>query len=114
MVTRYMMKEVEVKKSQIHGKGVFAVRNFEKDEIVIKWHPKVITKEQLKSLTRKQKTYIQKMGSKYYLMQFPEKFVNHSTTPNTFALNDCDVAKRRIVKGEEITTRYNEEDIIFK
>ena len=102
---------MEVKKSQIHGKGVFAGRDFKKGEIVIKWHPKVITKEQLMSLSKKQKTYIQKMGSKYYLMQFPEKFVNHSITPNTFVLNDCDVAKRKIIKGEEITTRYNKEDI---
>jgi hypothetical protein len=46
-------------------------------------------------------------------MQSPEKFVNHSNCPNTFMRKGRDVAKRAIKKGEEITTRYNKEDLYF-
>ena len=31
------MKTVIVKQSKIHGKGVFATKNFKKGEIVLKW-----------------------------------------------------------------------------
>ncbi len=105
-----MNNQIEVKKSLIHGKGVFALRDFKKGEVVIKWHPKVLTKVELKNLTLKQKTYVQKSGHKYYLMQSPEKFVNHSPKPNTYMSNDCDVAKKAIKKGQEITTHYDKVD----
>ena len=42
-------------------------------------------------------------------MQKPERFVNHSCDANTTAKNFCDIAKRNISKGEEITGDYSEE-----
>lgn len=108
-----MIGQVEIKKSSMHGKGIFALRDFKRGEVVLEWHPKIINKEQLERLTKKQKTYVQRIGHKYYLMQSPEKFVNHSYHPNTWMRNDCDVAKRAIKRGEEITTRYNKEDLDF-
>ncbi len=38
------MKDIVVKKSKIIGKGVFAIRDFKKGEVVLKWNPKPITK----------------------------------------------------------------------
>lgn len=108
-----MKAKVVIKKSTIHGKGVFALKDFKPGEIVIKWHPKIISKSQAALLTQKQKSYIQRQGRKYYLMQSPEKFVNHSFKPNTRARNKSDVAKKFIKRGEEITTRYNKEDLSF-
>ena len=32
------MTDVTVKKSKIHGMGVFAARNFKKGEVILKWN----------------------------------------------------------------------------
>ena len=108
-----MIKKVVIKKSTIHGKGIFALRDFKKGDVVIKWRPKIISKKQAWHLSGKQRIYLQRVGRKYYLMQSPEKFVNHSNCPNTFMRKGRDVAKRAIKKGEEITTRYNKEYLSF-
>ena len=108
-----MIKQVQIKKSKIHGKGVFALRDFKKGKVVLKWHPKIISKVQVERLTVKQKSYLQKSGRRLYLMQSPEKFVNHSFNPNTYMKNDCDIAKKLIKRGEEITTHYDKEGLYF-
>lgn len=109
------MKDIIVKKSKIIGKGVFANRNFSKGEVVLKWKPKLIKKSDIKNLSKKDKTYVEKIGNKFYLMQSPERFVNHSCEPNTNVKNSCDVAIRNIKKGEEITSNYfNKEAESFK
>ena len=38
------MSNVIVKKSKINKKGVFAVKDFKKGEIVLKWNPKIIVR----------------------------------------------------------------------
>ena len=103
------MQDVEVKKSAIHGIGVFALRDFKKGEIVLKWNPMVLTKTEAEKILGKEKDYINFHEGKYLLMQPPERFVNHSCDANTFTKNFCDIAKRDIVKGEEITSNYNNE-----
>lgn len=100
------MKNLIVKKSKIHGKGVFANKDFKKGEIVIKWQPKILKKSDVVKLTKKQKTYVHISYGKPLLMSYPEKFVNHSDRPNTKAKGHSDVAIRNITKGEEITTNY--------
>lgn len=100
------MQRVIVKKSNIHGKGVFASRNFKKGEIVLKWKPKFLSKSDTKELSEKDKHFLYKVGKKYLLEQPPERFVNHSCMPNTRVMGYSDVALRNIKKGEEITSRY--------
>jgi SET domain-containing protein len=98
--------DVFVGKSKINKKGVFAAKDFEKGEVVLKWNPKILNffeVEKLKSLKR----YVYKVGkNKFFLMQAPERFVNHSCEANTEVKNSCDVAARKISKGEEITSDY--------
>lgn len=102
-----MRKGVIVKKSKIHKKGVFAARNFKKGEIVMKWQPIILDKYKFERLTENQKDFTYKIASnKYFLMQPPEKFVNHSCDPNTHVKRNCDIAIRKIYKGEEISTDY--------
>jgi SET domain-containing protein len=104
--------DVVIKKSKIQGKGVFANKDFKKGEIVLNWSPKKITKEEADKLNIKQKHYLYKERSKYFLMQSPEKYVNRSCEANTIPKNLCDVAVRSIKKGEEITSNYN--NVSFK
>jgi SET domain-containing protein len=98
--------DIVVKKSKINGKGVFAKRDFKKGEIVLKWNPKILTKLEADKLTIKQKHYLYQKRNKYFLMQSPEKYVNHSCDANTVAKNKSDIATRNIRKGEEVTSSY--------
>jgi SET domain-containing protein len=107
------MRSVIVKKSKINKKGVFANKNFKKGEVVLKWHPKKIKKSDVEKLPDSQKHYIDKVGkSGYFLMRAPEKFVNHSCSPNTKTKNFSDIAIRNIRKGEEITTNYGKSNLV--
>lgn len=101
-----MKKEVVIEKSKINGKGLFAERNFKKGEVVIKWNPKLILKDELKKLTKKDRNFVYFSRSRYYLMQSPERFVNYSCEPNTVVESFSDVAVKDIAKGEEITTEH--------
>ena len=104
------MEGVIVKPSKIHGKGVFATRDFKEGEIVTRWDTsKTLTKEQLEKASPEEKRYITEIGGKIVVMQEPEKYINHSCSPNTKVQNMCDVARRDIKTGEEITGNYLEE-----
>lgn len=98
--------DIIIKKSKINGKGVFAKRDFKKGEIILKWNPEKLTKEEAVKLTIKQKHYLYQEKNKYFLMQPPEKYVNHSCCANTMVKNKFDIAIRNIEKGEEITSNY--------
>ena len=98
--------DIVVKKSKINGKGIFAKRDFKKGEVILKWNPKKLTKEEVDKLTIKQKYYLYQEKNKYFLMQPPEKYVNHSCIANTVAKNKSDIATRNIKKNEEITSSY--------
>ena len=92
--------------------GVFAARNFRKGEVVLKWDTShELTKDQANNLTGNEKQYVTCLNGKYILMQAPERYANHSCDANTHAENFCDIAKRGIKKGEEITSDYSEESI---
>ncbi len=101
------MNDVIVKKSKIRGLGVFAGKGFKKGEVVVKWDiSDKITKKEYDS--SKDKKYLVKIGRNYIRMKAPAKYVNHSCAPNTTVKNFCDVAKKDIKKGEEITGSYSE------
>jgi SET domain-containing protein len=102
-----MSKNIIIKKSKINKKGVFARRDFKKGDVILKWKPKILRKPEAEKLEDNQRHYLYKVGrNKYFLMQSPEKFVNHSCEANTRVKNNCDVAVRNIEKGEEITSNY--------
>lgn len=104
------MVDVIVKKSKIHGKGVFASRNFKKGEVVLKWDiSHRLTKEEVDKLPENEKRYIICMDGRYILMQPPARYINHSCDANTYADNFCDIAKRDIKKDEEITGDYSDD-----
>jgi len=106
------MADIVVKESKIHGKGVFAARDFKKGEVVLKWDiSHELTKKEVDEMPEEEKRYVVFFDGKYVLMQPPERYVNHSCDANTYADNFCDVAKRDINEGEEITADYVEEGV---
>jgi SET domain-containing protein len=98
--------DIAIKKSKIHGKGIFAQKNFKKGEIVLKWNPKQLTKKEAENIKTNQKHYLYQEKNYYFLMQTPEKYVNRSCDANTKPKKLCDIAIRNIKKGEEITSDY--------
>lgn len=106
------MNTVIIKPSKIHGKGVFAARDIKKGETVLKWNPEVLTEKEVAALSTEDRKLTFKVGpDRYYYMQEPERYMNHSCENNTTVQNDSDVAIRDIKAGEEITANYNDDGI---
>ena len=100
--------EVEVRPSLIHGMGLLARRAFEPGEIVLRWDlSRLIPKDEFALLSPAEQHYTHPFDEeRLILVQPPERFVNHSCDNNTEVRNFCDVARRRISSGEEITSSY--------
>ena len=109
------MKEVVVKKSKSSelGKKVFADKNFKKGDIVIEYNLKLLTKKEFENLSKKERNFVHNHKGKLFLYGSPERYVNHSSIPNTIQniKGRCDIAVRNIKKGEEITTNSTKDDI---
>jgi len=105
-----MKNYIEIKRSPIHGMGAFATRAFKKGETVVVWDASQnLSQEEFAALPQDQKPYVANLGGKLFLMRSPEKFINHSCTPNIApAEKGRDVALRDIEVGEEIVANYLE------
>ncbi len=108
------MADVEVRKSKIHGKGVFALRDFKKGDVVVDWSScsTPLTGADVKRLPENRRKYSSHIGKgKWVLFGSPGKYMNHSCDPNTKAVNGADVAVRQINRGDEITVDYISEKV---
>ena len=100
--------DVEVRASGIQGRGLYALREFNAGEIVLRWDlSHTIPNEQVASLTEAERRYTHPLeDQRTLIVQPPERFVNHSCRNNTEVRDFSDVALRRIEVGEEITSDY--------
>ena len=107
------MNDVLIGKGNLLGKGVFTNRNFKRGEVVINYQLKLLTLEEFQNLPKNEKMFTHKHWGTIYLYSEPERFVNHSDSPNTYQdlKKQCDIAVRDIAKGEPITTDANKDDI---
>jgi hypothetical protein len=107
------MSDLIIDKGNLAGKGVYAGRDFKKDEVVIKYKLKTLTKKEYEKLPKSEKMFTHFHWGQIYLYSEPERYVNHSKTPNTYQdlKNKCDIALRDIKKGEMITTNAAKDDI---
>lgn len=102
--------KVVVKKSKIHGKGIFANRNFKKGDIILEIDDSHIVEDFSKLTKHQQQFECDYLGDKTVLMQSPEKYINHSCNPNSYTKTIGGtrklIAMRDIKKGKEITYDY--------
>lgn len=107
------MENVYIGKGNLAGKGVYANRDFDKGEVVVKYNLKPLTKSEFEDLPESEKMFTHAHHSTIYLYSEPERYVNHSDTPNTYQdlENGADVALVPIKKGEMITTDATKDDI---
>ena len=101
-------REVEVRASPIHGKGVFAQRAFRAGDTVLRWNlSRILSAEEVASLPAHERKYTHPFAEgKTIFVQPPERYVNHSCDSNTVVREFSDVAVRDIAVGEEITSDY--------
>lgn len=108
------MGKVIVKKSHIHGTGVFAACDIKKGEVITKWKiEKMLTEKEAKTLPESTKRYLSYIGEgRWIILQSPERYINHSCNPNIFVKNQQEIAKRDIKQSEEITSDYSLEGVV--
>lgn len=106
------MSNVEIGSGDLAGKGVYASRDFKKGEIVIKYRLTPLTTEEYEALPESEHQFVHSHHGQIYLYGEPERYVNHSTNPNTFQdlEKKCDIALRDINMGEAITTDARKDD----
>lgn len=97
-----------VKPSPIEGLGVFAKKSFKQGEVVLRWNPKILTKQEVMDTPEDQRRYLNTLSDgTVVLMQIPERYVNSSEHPNTEMVGKSDIALRDIIEGEEVTSNYS-------
>ena len=103
-----MNNDIEIRRSNISGRGVFARRQFRQGEIVLRWDvSQKIRRDKIDSLPSEQHHFLNPFDHDFLvLLGEPERYVNHSCANNTRVEEFTDVAVRDIFSGEEITSDY--------
>lgn len=102
------MKSIIVKKIGKRSRGVFAAKNFKKGGFILSIKGKIITKAEMLDSSRYIQDHLGTLGkNKYIIMGYPEKYINHSCSPNIFERNKKIFAMKDIKKGEELCYDYS-------
>jgi SET domain-containing protein len=128
----YLYK-IEVRDSNIEGKGVFSLEKIEKNSIVWKFaegHDQTLSIIEYNNLDEGQKSYLEKVAylsptSNQYVFppeNDPALYTNHDGFKNNLSVvidlgistEPFFVANRDIVPGEELTNNYHEFDEAIK
>ena len=107
------MDNVTVGKGNLEGRGVYANRDFEKDELVIQYNLKTLSQSEYDNLSEREKMFTHVHWGQIYLYLEPERYINHSENPNTYQdlRKQQDIALRDVKKGEMITTNAKQDNI---
>jgi len=90
---------VEVKQSDIHGKGLFSTEKIRKHTVLGKCQS---------TKTKEQNSYTLWLGNEMVDVTCDFKYINHSKKPNVIYYDDLTiVALRNIKAGEELTHKYD-------
>lgn len=100
--------DIEIRQSAIHGVGVYALRAFRKGEAVLRWDTSQrVPRKSVAENRRSDDAYLHPYDADLlFVVQSPERYVNHSCANNTEVSDFMDVAVRDIAVGEEITSNY--------
>ena len=105
--------DIVIGEGNLTGKGAYANRDFKKGEVVIKYQLKPLAQEEYNKLSESEKMFPHIHSGEIDLYSEPERYVNHSNTPNTIQdlIKQCDIATQDIKKGEMITTDSTKDDV---
>ncbi len=104
---------IEISSGNLDGKGVYAKKNFSKDEIVVTYSLIPLSETEYNQLSETEKQFTHSRNGQIYLYSEPERYVNHSDNPNTYQDFEigADRALENIKTGEMITTDSNKDDM---
>jgi len=94
------MNNVYIGEGDLAGKGVYANKDIEKGEIVIKYNLKQLSEEEYKNLPENERMFAHVHHGNIFLYGEPERYVNHSGKPNTYQdlENGCEHCIKRYCK----------------
>ncbi|MBI2233221.1 MAG: SET domain-containing protein-lysine N-methyltransferase [Candidatus Aenigmarchaeota archaeon] len=103
-----MIKSICVKQAGKKGKGVFAAKDFKKEELIVKGKKgKIFHTKTARKLSRDDKIHLNELDKdKWEIMGVPERFINHSCDPNAIPKGRSYFASKSIKSGQEITVDY--------
>jgi SET domain-containing protein len=113
--TRQALQLIEIRRSRIHGRGLFARQDIAAGSRLIQYLGRRISKQRSAELCLKQNAYIFTLNEQDDLdgrvSWNPARLINHSCEPNCDAeLDDQDriwiISRRAIPRGEELTYNY--------
>jgi len=104
-----MEKLICAKETPLKGRGIFAVCDIRKGEIISSFTGPRVKIEHLDEYPQEVVDHLFNVGTdEYILAKEPEVRTNHSCDPNAGIVNDvCLIAMRDIRKDEEITFDYS-------
>lgn len=89
------------------GRGVFAARAFRKGEVILPIKGRIITSDEAEKCSRYAQDHMYTLGrNKYMVARYPDKYINHSCSPNVYEKNRKIIAMKGIGKGKEISFHY--------
>lgn len=93
------------------GTGVYADRDFDAGEVVVRYQLQPLTIEEYEALPVGEEIFVHSYGGQRYLYPAPARFVNHSDDPSCYEdfEQGCDIALRPIAVGQPITIDANQE-----
>lgn len=105
------MDDVTLGAGSLAGRGVYAGRDFDAGEVVVRYQLQPLTIEEYEALPAGEEIFVHSYGGRRYLYPAPARFVNHSDDPSCFQDFDhgCDVALRPIAAGQQITIDARQE-----
>lgn len=110
----YRSQKVEVRESEIAGKGLFAIEDIKKDELISVKTGNIVTLEQLKTLDPTCLDYFFQIRDGLFISPLTKEealefalHINHSCDPNVGSDGDITlIAMKDIKSGEELTYDY--------
>jgi len=112
-------KNIAVKNSSIHGKGIFALTDIPEEELIMVIKGEVITGKECERREEEENNVYIFWNGRYYIDTINTdkiKYINHNCDPNCY-VDDRDketlnlISLREIKKGEELTIDYGYEEI---
>ena len=104
-----MNQFIEIRKSEKHGNGLFALKDFNNGENLYSLKKgRIINCGEIQNLSEQEKIHLDRIGeNEYEITEPPGCYINHSCEPNVEEKDRIGYALRDIKKGEEITLDYN-------
>lgn len=104
---RWTDEPIVVRDAGNKGLGVFAARAFRREDLILRFHGRVVYRAALAELTPWEHEHLGELtADTYQILTAPRCYINHPCVPNAISTADAVYAWRDIAIGEEITIDY--------